>query len=565
MDGLAVSAEKTFGATEGEPVTLRIPDDAVWVDTGDPMPEERDAVVVSEEIHYREESVAEILKPIAPGDNVRVTGEEIATGEMVLPSSWPIGPADIGALLAAGVTEVEVRRRPRVAIVPTGTEMIRPGEPLEIGKVVEFNSRITAGLVEETGGAAVIEDVLPDDRERLGATLERLSEVSDVIVVLAGSSAGTEDFTPRAIEDRGDLLVHGVNIAPGKPTALGIVKGRPVIGLPGYPVAMAVAARLFLQPLLRRLLGLPEPLPETMEAELPRDIPSRLDSKEFIRVRLGRVGGKTFAYILPRGSAAILSWAKAQGLVTVPEGVEGLPAGSRAEVELLRGRPDLDRTVVLSGSHDLALDILEDEMGRRGYTLLCSAVGSLGGILALREGTAHLATAHLLDPESGEYNTPYMERFLAGRTVERVGVISREQGLIVPTGNPAGLRGWADLARPGVTIVNRQKGSGSRVLFDYRIAEAGVDAGQVAGYDREEYTHWAVAMAVRSGLADTGLGIASAATTMGLDFVPLEEEEFDFLVPVENLSHRGVNALLEILATARFRSRVLALGGYSFR
>jgi putative molybdopterin biosynthesis protein len=443
--------------------------------------------------------------------------------------------------------------------------MIRPGDPLEIGKVVEFNSRIAAGLVEETGGTAVVEEVLPDDRERLGATLERLSEHSDVIVILAGSSAGTEDFTPRAIEDRGDLLVHGVNIAPGKPTALGIVKGRPVIGLPGYPVAMAVAARLFLQPLLRRLLGLPEPLPETMEAELPRDIPSRLDSKEFIRVRLGRVGGKAFAYILPRGSAAILSWARAQGLVKIPEGVEGLPAGSRTEVELLRGRPDLDRTVVLSGSHDLALDILEDEMRLRGFTLLCSAVGSLGGILALRDGTAHLATAHLLDPESGEYNTPYMERFLAGRAVERVGMIRREQGLIVPTGNPAGLGGWADLARPGVRIVNRQKGSGSRVLFDYRIAEAGVDAGQVAGYDREEYTHWAVAMAVRSGLADTGLGIASAATTMGLDFVPLEEEEFDFLVPEENLSNGGVKVLLEILATERFRSRVLALGGYSFR
>lgn len=565
MDGLAVAAADTFGATEAGPVTLRMPGNASWVDTGDPMPEGRDAVVMSEEIHYRSDSEAEILRPLTPGDNVRVTGQEIATGEMVLPSARRITPADVGALLAAGVTEVDLRPRPRVRILPTGSEMIRPGAPLEVGKVVEFNSEIAAGLVREEGGVPRIEDPLPDDRERLGAALEDLAGEADVIVVLAGSSAGTEDFTPRAVEDRGELLVHGINIAPGKPTVLGMVKGCPVIGLPGYPVAMMISGRLFLQPLLRRLQGLPDRVPSTMKALLPRAVPSRQDSREFIRVRLGRVGGKTLAYVLPRGSAAILSYSRAHGLIAIPEGVEGVPAGEEVEVELLEGQPDLDRTVVLSGSHDLTLDILEDEMRRRGFTLLSSAVGSLGGILALRDDTAHLATAHLLDPESGTYNTPTIERFLAGRVIRRISMISREQGLILQSGNPKNMAKWSDLARPGVTIVNRQKGSGSRVLLDYRIEEAGVRPEQVAGYEREEYTHWAVAMAVKSGLADAGLGIRSAATTMGLDFVPLEEEEFDFLVPEEHLPHPGVRLLLEILESETFRKRVTALGGYRFR
>ena len=565
MDGLAVAAEQTFGASEQNPVSFTVPGEALWVDTGDPIPEGRDAVVVSEEIHYREEGKAEIFRPLAPGDNVRVTGQEIATGEMVLPSSWKVGPADVGALLAAGVTEVAVKSRPVVAILPTGSEMIRPGDPLVRGKVVEFNSEIVAALVRGEGGEPRIEPPLPDDREKLTAAIGEASETADVVVILAGSSAGTEDFTPGAIGEKGELLVHGVNIAPGKPTALGLVRGRPVIGLPGYPVAMALSARLFLQPLLRRLLGLADPVPETTRAVLPKAIPSRLDSREFIRVRLGKVGRTTYAYPLPRGSAVILSYSKAQGLVSVPEGIEGVPADEEVEVELLRGLPDLERTVVLSGSHDLLLDILEDEMRQQGFTLIASAVGSLGGLFSLRDGTAHLATSHLLDAESGEYNTPFVERFLSGREVRRVSAVFREQGLMVLPGNPKNVSGWKDLGRPDVFFVNRQKGSGSRVLLDVRLAGAGVAPGEVRGYGREEYTHWAVAMAVQSGLADTGLGIRSAATTMGLDFVPLEEEEFDFLIPGEHLANPGIEALQTILSSEGFRRRVVELGGYRFR
>jgi putative molybdopterin biosynthesis protein len=565
MDGLAVAAEQTFGASEQNPVSFTVPGEALWVDTGDPIPEGRDAVVVSEEIHYREEGKAEIFRPLAPGDNVRVTGQEIATGEMILPSSWEVGPADVGALLAAGVTEVAVKSRPVVAILPTGSEMIRPGDPLVRGKVVEFNSEIVAALVRGEGGEPRIEPPLPDDREKLTAAIGEASETADVVVVLAGSSAGTEDFTPGAIGEKGELLVHGVNIAPGKPTALGLVGGRPVIGLPGYPVAMALSARLFLQPLLRRLLGLADPVPETTRAVLPKAIPSRLDSREFIRVRLGKVGRTTYAYPLPRGSAVILSYSRAQGLVSVPEGIEGVPADEEVEVELLRGLPDLERTVVLSGSHDLLLDILEDEMRQQGFTLIASAVGSLGGLFSLRDGTAHLATSHLLDAESGEYNTPFVERFLSGREVRRVSAVFREQGLMVLPGNPKDVSGWKDLGRPDVSFVNRQKGSGSRVLLDVRLAGAGVAPGEVRGYGREEYTHWAVAMAVQSGLADTGLGIRSAATTMGLDFVPLEEEEFDFLIPGEHLANPGIEALQAILSSEGFRRRVVELGGYRFR
>lgn len=565
MDGVAVRAADTTGATEKNPCRLSLGDGAVWVDTGDPVPADRDAVVMSEDIHYRSDDEIEIHRPSAPGDHVRVTGQEIATGEMVVPSGWKIGPADLGALLAAGVTEVDVVRRPQVVIFPTGSEMILPGEPLEHGKVVEFNSQVAAALVAEAGGVAEVGALVPDDREALAAAIRKGATDADVVVILAGSSAGTEDFTPRAIGDEGELLVHGVNIAPGKPTALGVVAGTPVVGLPGYPVAAALSARLFLQPLLRRLTGLPEPLPERATAVLPKALPSKLGAREFLRVRLGRVGATTYAYPLPRGSAAILSYSKAQGLLPIPEESEGLPAGEEVKIELLREAPDLDRTIVLSGSHDLLIDILEDELRQKGLTLLASAVGSLGGILALRDGIAHLATSHLLDAASGEYNGPFIARYLKGTPARRVPVVYRQQGLIVAAGNPKGLAGWGDLGRDDVTFVNRQKGSGSRVLLDYRLQEAGVDPAQVRGYNREEYTHWAVAMDVESGLVDTGLGISSAATTLNLGFVPLEEEEFDLIVPEEHEGLPAMKALLATLKEEKFRKRVLKLGGYRFR
>jgi putative molybdopterin biosynthesis protein len=565
MDGIALDAELTYAASETSPVRLAVPGAAAWVDTGDPIPPGCSAVIPSEELHWREGGSVEIHGPSAPWEHVRVTGQEIATGEMVLPAGWRIAPADLGSLLAAGLTRVAVSPRPRVLILPTGTELIRPGERLEVGKVVEFNSEVTAGMVREAGGSAVIGAPVPDDLDRLRTAVREGVAACDILVVLAGSSAGSEDFTPRAIELEGELIAHGVNIAPGKPTALGVVGGKPVIGLPGFPVAAVVASRLFLAPLVRLLLGLPEPVSPTLPALLPRALPSRLDVREFVRVRLGRVGGRTYAHALPRGSAAIFSWTKAQGLVVIPEGVEGLEAGTEVAVEIIRDPPDLERTVVLIGSHDLLIDVLEDELRARGVTLLASATGSLGGLLALRDGVAHLATSHLLDPATGTYNRTYVAKHLGQRAIRQVGLVWRQQGLMVAPGNPKRIAGWGDLARPEVSFVNRQKGSGSRVLLDFRLGEAGVAPEQVRGYRREEYTHWAVAMAVQSGLADCGLGIRSAAATMGLDFVPLEEEEFDLLIPEEHLALPGVQALLETTASERFRNRVLALGGYRFR
>ncbi len=565
MDGIALAAERTYAASETAPVRLAVPGEAFWIDTGDPIPAGCSAVVPSEELHWREDGSVEVHGPSTPWEHVRVTGQEIATGEMVLPSGWCIGPADIGSLLAAGLTQVAVAARPRALVMPTGTELIRPGEQLEVGKVVEFNSEVAAGMVREAGGSAVVGPAVPDDLDQLRAAIRAGAAVYDIVVVIAGSSAGSEDFTPRAIELEGELLAHGINIAPGKPTALGIVGGKPVIGLPGFPVAAIVASRLFLAPLVRLFLGVPEPISPTLPAVLPRALPSRLDACEYVRVRLGRVGGRTFAHALPRGSAAIFSWTKAQGLVAIPEGVEGLEAGAEVSVEIIRGMPDLERTVVLIGSHDLLIDVLEDELRSRGVMLLASATGSLGGLLALRDGVAHLATSHLLDPATGTYNRTYVTKHLGKRAIRQIGLVFRQQGLMVAPGNPKRIAGWDDLARPDVSFVNRQKGSGSRLLLDCRIGQAGIAPEQVRGYRREEYTHWAVAMAVQSGLTDCGLGIRSAAMTMGLDFVPLEEEEFDLLVPEEHLGLPGVQALLETTASARFRGRVLALGGYRFR
>ena len=566
MDGIALAAERTYAASETAPVRLAVPGDAFWVDTGDPIPQGCSVVVPSEELHWREDGSVEIHGPSAPWEHVRVTGQEIATGEMVLPSGWLIGPADIGSLLAAGLTQVAVAQRPWVLVLPTGTELIRPGAELEIGKVVEFNSEVAAGMVRETGGVAVIGEAVPDDLDRLRAAIREGAAVYDIVVVLAGSSAGSEDFTPRAIELEGELIAHGINIAPGKPTALGIVGGKPVIGLPGFPVAAIVAARLFLAPLVRLLLGLPEPVAPRLPAVLPRALPSRLDVREFIRVRLGRVGQRTFAYPLPRGSAAIFSWTKAQGLVVIPEAVEGLEAGAEVSVEIIREMPDLERTVVLIGSHDLLIDVLEDELRARGVTLLASATGSLGG--SARPARRRGPPGDLAPDRPGERDLQPHLRDQAPRAAGDPAGRARlaPAGADGRPGQPeGGSRAGGTWGATDVSFVNRQKGSGSRVLLDYRLAQAGIAPEQVRGYRREEYTHWAVAMAVQSGLTDCGLGIYSAAATMGLDFIPLEEEEFDLLIPEEHMALPAVQALLETTASERFRSRVLALGGYRFR
>ena len=564
MDGIAVRAADTTGASETSPIRLTVGEQAVWVDTGDPVPDGYDAVVMVEHVHEIDEATVEIQAPIPPYYHVRPLGEDMVASELLLPESHVLRPVDLGACAAAGVTKVMVRRPPTVAVVPTGSELVAAGSIAAAGEIVEFNSIILAGLVEEWGGHAARLAPVPDDLGRLRDALQEAVRRHDIVIINAGSSAGSEDYTARLVEEMGELIVHGVAYRPGHPVVLGVVQGKPVLGIPGYPVSAVLTCELFVKPLVELKLGVQAQRRRRVEARMARKVVSPMGEDEHVRVALGRVGERMVATPIQRGAGVITSLVRADGLLTVPRLSEGVAAGSKVEVELLRPAEEIERKIVATGSHDLTLDLLASLLRRTdpGLTLSSSNVGSLGGLIALGRGEAHLAGSHLLDEETGEYNLPFVRRYLEGRDVVIVRLVGRTQGLMVPSGNPLGIASLEDLFRDGVSFVNRQRGSGTRVLLDYKLKRLGPEPGRIAGYEREEYTHLGVAAAVAAGRADTGLGILSAARAMGLDFVPLLNEQYDLIIPADFYDGDLLAPLLGLIRSVEFKSAVEALGGY---
>jgi putative molybdopterin biosynthesis protein len=604
MDGYAVRAEDTHGATETHPIHLIVGQQAFYVDTGDPLPPGTNAVIMIEDVQLHQLQNIEILAAVPPWQHVRPMGEDIVATELILPANHKLRPQDVGAAAGAGHASLLVRRRPRVAIQPTGTELVPPGSALRPGDIVEYNSLVLAAMVREWGGLPTRLPLLPAERPRQGddyavirARIIEAAQTHDLVIVNAGSSAGSEDFTGRIVGELGRLLVHGIAIRPGHPVILGLVAvesaplppnnggpelppalggrgGRvvPVIGLPGYPVSAAITCELLVKPTLARWLGLaPEERP-TITATLTRKVVSPEGEEEFLRVTVGQVGERVVATPLPGGSGVLMSLVRADGIVRIPAGVQGHEAGDQVAVELYRSPVSVRRTVVAIGSHDLTLDLLADELSRRypGRRLASANVGSVGGLLALGRGEAHFAGSHLLDEETGEYNVSYIKRLLPNTPVVLLGFVQRQQGLIVPKGNPKGIRSLADLARPDVVFVNRQRGAGTRVLLDYRLRQLGINPRAIQGYERQEFTHLAVAAAVASGAADCGMGILAAARALDLDFVPLELERYDLVIPAQFYPEGASGAasdvlapLLEIIRDPAFAARVEALGGYA--
>ncbi|ABU57952.1 molybdopterin biosynthesis protein [Roseiflexus castenholzii] len=572
MDGIAVRAATTAGATESSPLTLALGEQAVWVDTGDPMPPGADAVVMAEHVQVLDDTTVAITAAVAPWQHVRPMGEDIVATELVVPEGVRLRPVDLGAIAAAGHATVSVRRRPRVAIIPTGTELVTPeaaaereaiGHPVRAGEIIEFNSLILSGMVEEWGGLPTRLPPVPDRQDLLRAVIVSAIDHHDVIVVNAGSSAGAEDYTATVLAELGEVAVHGVAIRPGHPVILGVAGGKPALGLPGYPVSAALTAELFLRPLLYRLLGLtPPPRPE-VTATISRKLLSPLGEDEFVRVTLGRVDGRLIATPLARGAGVVMSLVRADGRARIPRFSEGLHAGAEVTVELLRDQAEIESTIVVIGSHDLALDLLASHVRRAGRRLSSANVGSLGGLMALKRRDAHLAGVHLLDEETGEYNASYIRRLLPDEEIVLVHLAYREQGFLVAPGNPLGLSRLRDLARPGVRFVNRQRGSGTRMLLDYQLRLEGIDPSAITGYQREEFTHMAVAAAVQSGAADVGLGISAAARALGLAFIPLFSERYDLAVPRRHWESELLAPLRQILFESAYRSAVESLGGYN--
>lgn len=587
MDGFAVRAEDTQGAAPSLPVTLDCPRQAGYLDTGDVLPEWANAVIPIESVEPLDEAGAPAQNPrhpehiriraaVVPWQHVRPMGEDIVATQLVLPAGWVLRPVDLGAAAASGQTSLNVVKKPRVAIIPTGTELVPVGAPPRPGEIIEYNSLVLAAQVNGWGGEALRLAPLPDDFEQIRAAVLQAARDHDLVLVNAGSSAGSEDFTARVVESLGRVLVHGVAVRPGHPVILGMLRfpgeeaqgGErqvPVIGVPGYPVSAALTGDIFVKPLLERWLGVPHSEPDTLRATLTRKVTSPAGDDDFLRVVLGRVGARLLAAPLARGAGVITSLVQADGITLLPRGSQGAPAGAEVEVHLYKPRSEIERTIFAIGSHDISLDLMAQFLAPRGRRLVSANVGSLGGLVALRRAEAHLGGCHLLDERTGEYNQAYIREYLPETRVKLVTLVGRQQGLLLPPGNPLNIRSLEDLVRPEITFVNRQRGAGTRLLLDYHLRLLGIVPERLKGYNQEEYTHLAVAAAVASGRASCGLGIAAAARALGLEFLPLYEERYDLAILEEYYSSALLAPLLELLQETAFRSAVAGLPGYDIR
>ncbi len=586
MDGVVVRARDTYEASESSPITLKINQDFHFINTGNPIPFGFDAVIKIEDINLlnefkgdknkdisddftddsKEENIKEIkiFSAVSPGQHIRNIGEDVVAHQLIIPVNHRIRPVDIGALLAGGVNQLLVRRKLKVAVIPTGDELIPPGEEISPDKIIEYNSKIIKGLIYEWGGKAKVYKIVKDIPVDLKGILLQAALQNDVVVVLAGSSAGSKDFTSGIVKSIGDVLVHGVAIMPGKPTILGIIDDTPLIGLPGYPISAIIAAEQFLKPLVFRKLGLTIKRREEIKVHMAHKVVSNLGDEEFLRVKLGNIDGKIMAYPLSRGAGVVTSLVEADAFIRIPLLKEGIDFGEEVKAELLEDLNRIKNNIIATGSHDLVLDILRNELQEEfsDFNLVSFNVGSMGGLLALKQKRTHLATTHLLDPESGEYNFPYIKKILPQKELIVVNLTYREQGIMVKRGNPKNIKGIDDLVRKDIKFINRQKGSGTRVLLDYLLKKKGINPLDIQGYSKEEYTHLIVASAVAEGNADAGLGILSAAKAFSLDFVPVVKERYDIIIPKAYHSSLKIQKLLTTIRSEKFRKKILSLGGY---
>ena len=564
MDGVAVMARDTFGATETTPITLS-GEQFIVLDTGDPVPEGYDAVIMVEDIVNNDDGSITIHAAAAPWQHIRQIGEDICAGEMILPSHMEISPSAIGAMIAGGVLEAEVIAKPVVGIIPTGDEIVAPCTDPKPGDILEFNGSIFSAMVRRWGAEVRIYPIVPDKFEDIKAMTEKAAAECDMVLLNAGSSAGREDYSAQVIRELGEVLYHGIAIKPGKPAILGRMGAKPVLGVPGYPVSGIIVIEQLLKPLVDHWLKVSAAPARYVEATLTRPVVSGLKYEEFVRVRMGYVGNKLMASPLSRGSGVVSSFMKADGILEVPQGLEGYEAGAQVQVRLLCSEEKLKNTLVVIGSHDPLLDELGDmlHVANGDVYMSSSHVGSMGGIMAIRRGEAHAGGCHLLDTETGEYNLSFIKKYFPNGGVKLIRCVGRQQGVMVAKNNPLNIQKFADMAKPGLRYVNRQKGSGTRILSDYLCKVDGLDPDSIYGYDREELTHTSVAAQRANGSADAGMGIYSAAKLYDLDFIPICIEEYDLLIPDHAWDTPQVQQLIATLKSEAFREKILAMGGYT--
>lgn len=575
MDGFAVKAEDTFTAEEDNPVKLKVvgcvkagevPDVevergcAVEISTGAVIPKGANAVVMVEYTTVRDGYVY-VYKPVAPNENVAHAGSDVMAGELIVRKGKVLSARELGLIASAGVDRVKVFRRPKVAVVSTGDEVVEVGRPLEMGKIYDVNLYTITYKVRECNCIAIPYGVVRDEYDEIKGVVEKALEECDIVITSGSTSAGLGDVIYRVFEELGDVLVHGIAIKPGKPTVIAKAGNKVLFGLPGYPVSALMIFDAIVAPFLRRLTGLREEK-NKVRAVVQVKTYSDIGRREFRPVALIKAD-RYIAYPFTSYSGSTSTLAKADGFIEIPENVAFLEDGEEVEVTLFGDYKPSD--LVIIGSHCLGVDLILELANLDAKVI---NVGSTGGLLAVKRGEADIAGTHLLDEESGIYNVPFIKK-LGLRDVVLVKGYEREQGFIVAKGNPKGIEGFEDLFRSDVTFINRNRGSGTRVLIDMNLRALAERKGMkfedlvknIKGYDVEANTHIAIAVAVLMGKADVGVGIRTVAEKYGLDFIPIKPEEYDFVIRKDRLGKKAVKAFIDTLRSEEFKRAVKKLVG----
>jgi putative molybdopterin biosynthesis protein len=565
MDGIAVIAENTYAAHEKNPIQLKRNEDFIYVDTGHSVPSPYNAVIMIEHIEEIDEDTIEIIEPASPWQHIRPIGEDIVQEEMLFPPGAAIRPVDIGALLASKAIEIPVWKKPVVTIIPTGNELVQPHEQLSPGRLIEFNGSVFANYVADWGGEPNLTDIVVDDPEEIRKALLQATATSDIVVINAGSSAGSKDYTVHIIEELGEVFTHGVATRPGKPVILGKINDTIVIGVPGYPVSAYLALEWFVRPLICEYYQIAVPKRLTVQVKLGRRIVSTMGAEDFIRMNIGYVDGVFVANPLTRAAGVTMSLVRADGLLVIGPEISGLEQGDVVEVELLKPLEEISQAIVFNGSHDLTIDLLSVQLkkGNPLRKIISSHIGSMAGLMAIKKGEAHVAGIHLLDPETGEYNLPYVKRFLAGQEVVLYPFLKRNQGWFLPEGNPLNIQSVQDIALKKADFVNRQKGAGTRVLFDKLLKDSGIASSDIVGYQREMFSHLSVAAEVKTNANAVGLGIYPAAKAMDLTFIPVSDEDYDLVMTKAFFDSQQGQELIEVIQSEAFKQEVEKIGGYA--
>ena len=564
MDGFAVNAVETISATETDPIYLKIGKQAIQVDTGDPVPIGFDAVIMIEHTSNPNADEIEIRQPVPPYNHVRKIGEDIVATELVLPQNHKIRPQDIAACAAAGITNINVHVPPKILIIPTGDEIIPIGEKrIRKEQIIDTNSIMLGSMITEFGASPTLHPPIPDDEKKLKSTINEKIKDFDIILINAGSSAGRDDYTSSIINDLGEVIVHGIAIKPGHPVVLGIIEGKPVIGIPGYPVSAALTTQLIVKQIINKKLGLIESQEKTIKATTTKKIASSIGEDEFIRVNVGKIDGKFIVCPTQQGAGVLMSLVKSDGFLKIPRLTEGIESGTSVDVILFNNDNDVTKSIFLAGSHDPSIDLIISKLyAKHGIRLISSNIGSIGGLMALKRKESHIAGSHLLDEKTGSYNIPHINNFLPEQKVILINLAYRTQGLIVKKGNPKHITSISDISKPNVEFVNRQLGSGTRILFDYELKSKGINQKSITGYQRQEITHLGVAATVESGLADVGLGLLSAAKAFDLDFIPVTQEKFDLVIPKNYYDSSFLEPLINLIKSDEYKQDIIDLGGY---